>query len=195
MLTEISSHIELRKCSIVCRYISVFIYIPFFRFSTHTQMISVLQTSVMVAHSCLMLYFMCTLMDCKFIYSMMKWRYIISNLLTLLICINVVMFKVCNPIGSHKGKHKLGIPITSFVLSYTFYCYFFISGMFYYTLDNLPPVLRSKQCSIQLLCVCKYSFIKKYGIDVILQPFIEDVKKLEKVNLIHYIIHIVVFNY
>ena len=66
--------------------------------------------------------------------------------------------------------------------------------MFYYTLDNLPPSLRSKLCSIQLLCVCKYSFIKKYGVDVILQPFIEDVKKLEKVNSL-YIIHIEVFNY
>ena len=74
------------------------------------------------------------------------------------------------------------------------YAWVGMTRMFNYMLDNLPPVLRSKLCSIQLLCVCKYSFIKKYGVDVILQPIIEDVKKLEKVNSI-YIIHIVVLRF
>ena len=72
----ISNYVSVRLCIDTCIY-----FYTLFRFSTHIQMISVWQTSVMVAHSRLMPYFKYTLMVCKFIYSTMKWRYIITNLL------------------------------------------------------------------------------------------------------------------
>jgi len=61
--------------------------------------------------------------------------------------------------------------------------------VFYYSLSNLKPSLRSVLQSIQLVAVVKTSFIDKYGVDTILEPFMDDVCKLEKVNI--HIIHIV----
>ena len=55
-------------------------------------------------------------------------------------------------------------------------------GLFYYTLGNLPPRLRSALKSIQLLTVCKYTDIVHYGIDIILEPIVESVKQLEEVS-------------
>lgn len=54
--------------------------------------------------------------------------------------------------------------------------------MFYYTLGNLRPQLRSTHRSIQLIACVKSPDLKKYGHDVILEPFIKDVHKLYKVN-------------
>ncbi len=39
----------------------------------------------------------------------------------------------------------------------------------------------SSEKAIQLLCLCKTSHIKKYGIDAVLKPFMADLKKLEEV--------------
>jgi len=47
-------------------------------------------------------------------------------------------------------------------------------GFFYYQLANLPPEYRSKLRSIQLFAVCKKQYIKKYGLDPILEPFVEE---------------------
>jgi len=38
--------------------------------------------------------------------------------------------------------------------------------------------------AIQLLCLCKTSYIKQYGIDAVLQPFMNDLKKLEQVCIL-----------
>ena len=50
-------------------------------------------------------------------------------------------------------------------------------GLFYYTLGNLPPRLRSALKSIQLLTVCKFTDIVHYGINTILEPIVESVKQ------------------
>ena len=55
------------------------------------------------------------------------------------------------------------------------------TGVFYYCLGNLNASLRSSLNSIQLLAVVKTQFITEYGIDTILQPFMEDLKLLERV--------------
>ena len=69
------------------------------------------------------------------------------------------------------------------------------SGLFYYTLGNLPPKLRSSLKSIHLLNVCRYTDIEKYGIDVILEPFVEEIKELEKVFILQYMCSINSTNY
>lgn len=56
-----------------------------------------------------------------------------------------------------------------------------ITGLFYYTLGNLDPVLRSTLKSIHLLSIAKYEVICKHGIDEFLKPIIDDVLKLEGV--------------
>ena len=53
-------------------------------------------------------------------------------------------------------------------------------GAFYYILGNLKPSLRSK-LNIQLLLLAKYSSVSEYGIDQMLEPIVEDIKKLESV--------------
>ena len=63
------------------------------------------------------------------------------------------------------------------------YC-FFLSGLFYYTLGNLEPRLRSPTNVIQLVSVVKTSYIKKYGIDTFLEPFVQAITKLESVSII-----------
>ena len=50
--------------------------------------------------------------------------------------------------------------------------------MFYYTLGNIDSKFRSKQCAIRLLAICSTKFVKKYGIDKVLTPVVEDINKL-----------------
>ncbi|XP_028418114.1 uncharacterized protein LOC114543241 [Dendronephthya gigantea] len=68
--------------------------------------------------------------------------------------------ETCNPLGSRATIHKL--------------------GAFYYTLGNINPLNRSSMKAIQLLCLCKTSNIKQYGINAVLGPFMADLKKLEQ---------------
>ena len=56
-------------------------------------------------------------------------------------------------------------------------------GAFYFTLGNLLPRNRSLLHSIQLVALVKSSIIQLYGIDVILEPFMESIRKLEEVRL------------
>ena len=49
---------------------------------------------------------------------------------------------------------------------------------FYFLLGNLHPKYRSKLKSIQLVALCKHRYIKKYSLNAILTPLIEDLKKL-----------------
>ena len=53
-----------------------------------------------------------------------------------------------------------------------------IIGMFYFTLGNLSPKFRSKLASINLLAIVKTKCLSSYGMDKVLRPFIEDLKKL-----------------
>ena len=54
--------------------------------------------------------------------------------------------------------------------------------LFYYTIGNLSPYLRSQLISIQLLAVAKTTVINKYGIDTILEPFMKELRILEEVK-------------
>lgn len=51
-------------------------------------------------------------------------------------------------------------------------------GFFYYQLANLPPEYRSRLNSIQLFAICHKRHIKNYGLNVILKPFVEELKIL-----------------
>ena len=55
--------------------------------------------------------------------------------------------------------------------------------MFYYTITNIDPKLRSRLHTIMLLAVVESQYITKYGIDTILEPFIEEMKALESVSV------------
>ena len=55
-------------------------------------------------------------------------------------------------------------------------------GMFYYTLGNLRPELRSTQRSIQLIACVTSPLLVKYGFESILKPFINDVNILATVS-------------
>ncbi|XP_052003178.1 uncharacterized protein LOC127658113 [Xyrauchen texanus] len=68
-------------------------------------------------------------------------------------------FETANPLGSKQGVHKL--------------------GCLYFTLRNLPPHLNSSLMNIHLISLFHSQDARKYGLDKILSPFVEDVKKLE----------------
>lgn len=55
-----------------------------------------------------------------------------------------------------------------------------VVGLFYYTLGNLRPELRSTLRSIQLIACATYPNITKYGFPPILHPFIQDVNRLSE---------------
>ena len=55
-------------------------------------------------------------------------------------------------------------------------------GVFYYLLGNISPQFRSSLNAIQLVTVVKQSYIKQYGIDKVLEPFMEGVTALESVS-------------
>ena len=55
--------------------------------------------------------------------------------------------------------------------------------MFYYTIGNIRPELRSTQRTIQLIACVTSKNIEKYGYQAILKPFIDDVNKLARVLL------------
>ena len=57
-------------------------------------------------------------------------------------------------------------------------------GVFYYTLANLHPALRSTHRSIQLITVITHPLLKKYGFPEVLKPFINDVRKLYEVCML-----------
>ena len=53
-----------------------------------------------------------------------------------------------------------------------------ILGTFYFMLGNLHPKHRSKLSSIFLVALVKHKLLQKYGMDRILEPFVQDIKKL-----------------
>lgn len=84
--------------------------------------------------------------------------------------------EVCNPLGSKSKVHKLG---KHFLSIHNISA----SDFFYYILGNLHPKYRSSLRTVQLLAVAESSVIEKYGSNVILKSFIDDVKELEQVNI------------
>lgn len=60
-------------------------------------------------------------------------------------------------------------------------------GMFYFTLKNIEPAKRSALHSMWLLAAVKTSHIKQYGINIILQPIVEEIKQLESVSYALYL--------
>ena len=66
--------------------------------------------------------------------------------------------------------------------------YTLLTGEFYYQLGNLSPKYRSSFSSIHLVSIAKSCIIQKYGPDKILEPFMDDIKELEKVTITY--IHI-----
>ena len=54
--------------------------------------------------------------------------------------------------------------------------------MFYYTLGNIRPELRSTQRSIQLIACVTSNNLQKYGFEAVLKPFTEDVNTLATVS-------------
>ena len=60
------------------------------------------------------------------------------------------------------------------------------TGVVYFTLGNIDPKHRSQTNAIQLLAIATTPIIKKYGICALLEPFMEDLEKLEKVVLIKF---------
>lgn len=57
-----------------------------------------------------------------------------------------------------------------------------VSGAFYYHLGNLSLCFRSKIYNIQLLLLAKTSTVSEFGIDRILEPAVEDIRKLQLVT-------------
>jgi len=66
--------------------------------------------------------------------------------------------EVCNPLGSHVKKHKVG------VLSYT--------------LGNVHPKYRSKLKLLQLAIVASIPVIERHGLHTVLRPFVHDLNIL-----------------
>lgn len=51
-------------------------------------------------------------------------------------------------------------------------------AVFYFVLGNVSPLFRSKTRHIQLVALAKSEYVKKYGVNAILGPLIDDIKKL-----------------
>ena len=85
--------------------------------------------------------------------------------------------EVCNPIGSRRIIHKLGNTLYLIMFDNSM-CYFHCTAVFYFFLCNIDPMLRSKVRRIQLVAIAKSEHFKRYGANLILQPMIEDIKKL-----------------
>ena len=49
----------------------------------------------------------------------------------------------------------------------------------YFKINNFDPIFMGKLQFIQLICICKSSLVKKYGMNKLLRPAIEEIKKLE----------------
>ena len=56
--------------------------------------------------------------------------------------------------------------------------------MFYFTIGNLSPMYRSQLSNINLVAIAKVTHIDTYGMDAVLKPFVDDLKKLVPI-LVH----------
>ena len=74
--------------------------------------------------------------------------------------------ELANPLGAARGKHKI--------------------SQVFYTLGQIPREQRSRIDRIQLCMVFKDKLVKKYGYNVLFQPLISDLRKLEDGIVIRY---------
>ena len=78
--------------------------------------------------------------------------------------LQIILFQdaceISNPLGAAKKKHKI--------------------LAVYFTLGNLDPRCRSIIDPMQLVLLCKESYLKKYGHDQIFGPLIKDIQALEQ---------------
>ena len=91
--------------------------------------------------------------------------------------------ELCNPFGSRCKKHKIDTCILVYLhmSACLLMMHIIHAGAFYYLLGNVSPHFRSKIHHIQLLLLAKYALVAEFGIDQILEPIVEDIKKLESV--------------
>ena len=75
--------------------------------------------------------------------------------------------------------HKLG----SDQILFNMYCDVPRTGAFYFTLGNISPKYRSRISSIQLVALVNSDHICCYGMDKVLKPIVEDIKKLVSIAL------------
>ena len=52
------------------------------------------------------------------------------------------------------------------------------TGIFYFVLGNLPPKFRSRLSAIHLVAIVNRNVLSQYGMDPVLRPFVDDLKKL-----------------
>ena len=83
--------------------------------------------------------------------------------------------EVCNPLGSKAKIHKLGKKNDYIYLRFE---YFDLLGLFYFTLGNMRPKYRSKLTAIHVISIVHQKNISTYGIDAVIKPFVDDIKKL-----------------
>ncbi|XP_071812827.1 uncharacterized protein [Apostichopus japonicus] len=69
-------------------------------------------------------------------------------------------FEVVNPLGTYTGTHKV--------------------NAMYMFIGNVEPKYRSSVNHIQLVWLCKSSLMKKYGLDTIIKPLMDDLNILEE---------------
>lgn len=55
-----------------------------------------------------------------------------------------------------------------------------VVDMFYYSTGNMCPKFRSKWCSIRFMAIANTSIVKKYGMNAILRPIINNLHLLYK---------------
>ena len=77
------------------------------------------------------------------------------------------------------------------------YYYACSTGFFYFLLGNCHPKFRSKLKAVQLVAICKHRYIKKYSLNSVLDPVVEDLKKLVRLSCyVHvYTKEVVLFHY
>ena len=76
------------------------------------------------------------------------------------IIINTDSLEIVNPIGAHTKKHKIDV--------------------FYWSLTNIKPYMRSKWSNIHLLGICKTKYLKKHGTGKFLSDFVDTLLNLQE---------------
>ena len=72
--------------------------------------------------------------------------------------------------------------VCGYMLFALYVSFLFCTGAFYFTLGNMSPKYRSKLSCIFLLGLVKSKFVSEYGMDAVLKPIIDDVKRLVSVT-------------
>lgn len=88
-----------------------------------------------------------------------------------------------NPLMSRAKKYKIGMIM---FIEYTSSLdrHYNPLGAIYFMLGNIDPALRSRLEAINLVALFRADLLKNYSIDLILQPFIDDLRKLASVSVI-----------